>query len=64
MRNVVNSVDVLLVDGFDLNGQSAQLCTQHFYDDCYRSLAPEGIVVINFAVDILYGVVDPRIRVA
>jgi len=51
VRDVVNSVDVLLVDGFDLNGQSAQLCTQHFYDDCHRSLAPEGIVVINFAVE-------------
>jgi spermidine synthase len=51
VRNAFNCVDVLLVDGFDLNGQSAQLCTQHFYDDCYRSLAPEGIVVINFAVE-------------
>jgi spermidine synthase len=49
--NAFNSVDVLLVDGFDLNGQSAQLCTQHFYDDCHRSLAPEGIVVINLAVE-------------
>jgi spermidine synthase len=44
-------VDVLLVDGFDLHGQSAQLCTQRFYEDCYRSLAPEGLIVINLSID-------------
>jgi len=49
VRNAVNSVDVLLVDGFDMNGQSAQLCTQAFYDDCYRSLTPDGILVVNLA---------------
>ncbi len=51
VRNAVNCADVLLVDGFDMNGQSAQLCTQAFYDDCYRSLAPDGILVVNFAVE-------------
>jgi len=51
VRNALDSVDVLLVDGFDLNGQSAQLCTQHFYDDCYRCLSPGGMVVINLAVE-------------
>lgn len=45
------SLDVLLVDGFDAGGQSAQLCTQAFYDDCYRCLAPGGIAVINVAVE-------------
>jgi spermidine synthase len=44
-------VDVLLVDGFDLHGQSPQLCTQRFYEDCYRSLAPEGVIVINLSID-------------
>jgi len=51
VRNACNCVDVLLVDGFDLNGQSAQLCTQHFYDDCYRCLSPGGVVVVNLAVE-------------
>lgn len=39
--------DVLIVDGFDIGGQPAQLCTQHFYDDCYSALAPDGIMVVN-----------------
>jgi len=55
VRNAINSADVLLVDGFDMNGQSAQLCTQAFYDDCYRSLAPDGILVVNLPVE------DPHI---
>lgn len=55
VRNAANAVDVLLVDGFDMNGQSAQLCTQAFYDDCYRSLAPDGMLVVNFPVE------DPHI---
>jgi spermidine synthase len=56
VRNASNSVDVLLVDGFDMNGQSAQLCTQVFYDDCCRSLAPDGMLVVNLAVE------DPHVE--
>ena len=51
VRKISNCVDVLLVDGFDLRGQSAQLCTQRFYEDCYQSLAPEGLIVINLSID-------------
>jgi spermidine synthase len=51
VRNESNSIDVLLVDGFDLHGQSAQLCTQTFYDDCYMSLAPDGMIVINLPAE-------------
>ncbi len=47
----ISDCDVLLVDGFDLHGQSAQLCTQRFYEECYRSLAPEGLIVINLSID-------------
>jgi spermidine synthase len=36
-----------LVDGFDIAGQSPQLCSQRFFDDCYRRLAPGGLVVVN-----------------
>lgn len=39
--------DVLLVDGFDTHGQSPQLCSQKFYDDCFRALAPDGLLVVN-----------------
>jgi spermidine synthase len=51
VRNAANCADVLLVDGFDMNGQSAQLCTQAFYDDCRRCLAPDGILVVNLTVE-------------
>jgi spermidine synthase len=39
--------DVLIVDGFDSSGQPPQLCSEAFYDDCYNSLTPEGILVVN-----------------
>ena len=39
--------DVLLVDGFDLQGQPAQLSSQRFYDDCYHALGSDGLLVVN-----------------
>lgn len=42
-----DSPEVLLVDGFDIHGQPAQLCSQEFYEDCYRTLAPDGVLVVN-----------------
>lgn len=51
VRNACADFDVLLVDGYDLRGQSPQLCSQHFYDDCYRSLTPGGVMVVNLAVE-------------
>lgn len=42
-----DSPDVLVVDGFDIHGQPPQLCSQKFYDDCYRALAHDGLLVIN-----------------
>lgn len=39
--------DVLLVDGFDNKGQPPQLCSRQFYADCYRSLTPHGLLVVN-----------------
>lgn len=42
-----NQLDVLLVDGFDIDGQPPQLCSQNFYDDCYEALTPSGIMVVN-----------------
>ena len=43
--------DSLLVDGFDHQGQPAQLCSQGFYDDCFAALAPGGILAVNLHSD-------------
>jgi hypothetical protein len=37
-----DSPEVLLVDGFDIHGQPPQLCSQDFYEDCYRAIASDG----------------------
>jgi len=50
------SLEVLLVDGFDLYGQPPQLCAGQFYDNCYRALAPDGLLVVN-----LCGLEDGRL---
>lgn len=44
-------LDVLLVDGFDAEGQAAALCSQGFYDDCHRALEQQGILVANLHHD-------------
>ena len=40
-------LDVLLVEGFDIKGQPPSLCSQAFYDDCFKALSPQGILVAN-----------------
>lgn len=45
------AIDVLLVDGFDSNGQPPQLCSQDFYDDCFSALAAGGVLVVNLHPD-------------
>jgi len=42
-----NQPNVLMVDGFDAAGLSVQLGSQQFYDDCFASLADNGILVVN-----------------
>lgn len=57
--------DVLLVDGFDSQGLPASLCSQRFYDDCYQTLAREGILVANLHHDLPdHAVYTARIRQA
>ncbi len=51
VRDAPISFDVLLVDGYDRHGQSPRLLGPHFYDDCYRRLAPEGLLVVNLLVE-------------
>ncbi|MHB1021252.1 MAG: spermine/spermidine synthase domain-containing protein [Acidobacteriaceae bacterium] len=41
------AVDVLIVDGFDIDGQPSELCSQRFYDDCFQSLAASGLMLVN-----------------
>jgi spermidine synthase len=47
VRRDAAPLDVLLVDGFDGDGQSEQLCTPAFYDDCRARLADGGMLVAN-----------------
>ncbi|MDO8264630.1 MAG: transferase [Gallionella sp.] len=57
--------DVLLIDGFDSQGQASSLCSQHFYDDCYQALSPQGIMVANLHHDHPdHAVFTGRIRLA
>lgn len=51
VRSADQRFDVLMVDGFDKGGQPPQLCSRHFYADCYASLAQEGIMVVNLLAD-------------
>jgi spermidine synthase len=51
VRTWSGCVDVLLVDGFDQSGQPSRLCSQAFYDDCFRLLAPGGMLVVNLHAD-------------
>ena len=46
-----SAVDVLLVDGFDHAGQPPQLCSQAFYDSCFKALAPGGVFAVNLHHD-------------
>ena len=47
-KNTDRLFDVIIVDGFDKDGQPAQLCSQSFYDSCFKSLECNGILAINF----------------
>jgi spermidine synthase len=51
MRGFTGAADVLLVDGFDQDGQPPALCSQAFYADCRRALASGGVLVVNLHVD-------------
>ena len=55
--------DVVLVDGFDQQGQPAQLCSQHFYDSCSQVMEDQSILVVNLHGDHpLYEVFIDRIN--
>jgi spermidine synthase len=50
MATYRGSADVLIVDGFDVNGQVSSLCSQAFYDDCFAALRPGGVFVANLLI--------------
>jgi spermidine synthase len=39
--------DVILVDGFNADGQPLALCSPAFYKHCAQALTPDGMLVIN-----------------
>lgn len=47
VRRGSSCFDVLIVDGYVLEGLPAQLSSQGFYDGCYEALEPDGIMVVN-----------------
>ena len=47
MRGTDEKFDVLLADGFDIDGLPPALSSPQFYDDCYNALNPGGIFVAN-----------------
>jgi spermidine synthase len=51
VRREAEPLDVLLVDGFDRNGQPAQLCSAAFYDACRDRLGTGGVLVVNLHSD-------------
>lgn len=47
VRDAAGRFGALMVDGFDKHGQPAQLCSPDFYEDCYRALTIDGVMVVN-----------------
>ena len=65
VRDPAEPLDVLIIDGFDLDGQAAQLGSQAFYDDCHGKLAEGGTLVANLCgCDDRRSVYAQRIRAA
>lgn len=48
LANVTEAFDLILVDGFDANGQTGSLERVQFYQDTRQRLAPGGLLVCNF----------------
>ena len=63
VRSAAEPVDVLLIDGFDMEGQPRQLCSAGFYDHCYAKLREGGVMVVNlWGGDGKHGLYASRIR--
>lgn len=42
-----DELDVLLVDAFDVDTLPEDLCSEHFYENCYRILSSKGLLIVN-----------------
>ena len=63
LAGVPDSVDVLLVDGFDAAGLPPALGSSKFYADCRRALRHGGVLAANvFSYDPLYPAMLGRLR--
>jgi spermidine synthase len=63
LRETDEKFDVLLADGFDIDGLPPALSSPQFYDDCSNALNPGGIFVANLhGCKPLYEVIVDRIR--
>ena len=47
VRRPIPAPDVLMIDGYDVEGLPADLGSQRFYDDCYQWLERGGLMVAN-----------------
>src|SRR3546814_8340379 len=47
VKRDAGTCDVLLVDGFDKDGQPAELCSSEFYRACHSRLNPGGVLVVS-----------------
>jgi spermidine synthase len=48
LANATEAFDLILVDGFDADGQTGDLESLGFYRDCRQRLTPGGLLVCNF----------------
>ncbi|ESS67391.1 hypothetical protein MGMO_167c00120 [Methyloglobulus morosus KoM1] len=62
VRNHTEKVDVLLIDGFKLNGQPESLSSADFYNNCYAKLNDGGVMAVNLLKDYYYATYTSRIR--
>lgn len=63
VRDAAETVDVLLVDGFDARSPPPDLCSASFYDACHDKLGKGGVLVANlWGGDGDYGRFLSRIR--
>jgi spermidine synthase len=51
VARVPQKTDVLIVDGFNLDGQPPELCSQVFYNNCYHALTSSGLMIVNLCGD-------------
>ncbi|HEY0263249.1 MAG TPA: fused MFS/spermidine synthase [Granulicella sp.] len=49
IRQNANTYDVLMIDAFDEGGYPAHFGARAFYQDCYRSLTANGVLVVNLS---------------